>query len=642
MEAESHRRRRRCRRAIGIPTIATIVAGTFAIIPGDELATATAFQVHRLPLQHIGSTTTTSLHSIPPTAEDLMALARHSLSQNDTDAAFAQLAQAHSTNANVPGLFAAFEEVFRARIRLYNDPMDRLGLGSLLLEREKYSEAAMEFQAVLDDATLSDETSRERAASSLFRCRANVCDWSGYDDDCAALAATVRSSLEAHRLPTVHPYEALMWPCLTLSDAARIGAQYGARALASVNTKLPLPGLSPRASRYKATGRIKIGYLSNDFTGRHPLGFLMQDVFRFHSEDFEVFVYSLMPYDESSEVAKIRASASGGWIELYASPYESARTIRADDLDAIVDLTIYNGPANEAEILAHRVAPIQISHMGFPATCGCPPLIDYLVVDEITVPSHLQQFYSERRLNMPSCFFVNSHRYLPTNGINGSFREVTREGIGLPVDGFIYCAHHRSDKIDPKTFRAWLRALIRVPVSYLWILTAGDEMEHNLRTIASEFGLDEDRLIFCEKVPRNDHLLRLRLADLFLDTPAYNAHTTGCDSLVNGIPMVSLLRSLPAKEGEVDTEKMPSRVGASFLHTLGLDELIAPDMEEYEDIMVKCATDIQWYNDIKDRLEKNRKTSPLFDTDRWMQTWEAGLRKVITKEDIDDTYVVEV
>uniref|UniRef100_A0A7S0FSR0 O-GlcNAc transferase C-terminal domain-containing protein n=1 Tax=Minutocellus polymorphus TaxID=265543 RepID=A0A7S0FSR0_9STRA len=284
--------------------------------------------------------------------------------------------------------------------------------------------------------------------------------------------------------------------------------------------------------------------------------------------------------------------------------------------------------------------------MGFPTTCGCPPLIDYLVCDKITIPYHLRQYYSERLLYMPNCFFVNSHRFLPTNGMNDSyFREVPRGEIGLPEDGFIFCAHHRSDKLDPRTFRSWLQALTRVPASYLWVLTAGEEMEQNLRAIASgEFGLEENRLIFCKKVPRSDHLLRLRLADLFLDTPAYNAHTTGCDSLVNGIPMVSLLRLhvVPTNENDVDTEKMPSRVGASFLRTLDLNELIATDMAEYEDIMVRCATDAQWYNNVKERLRINRFASPLFDTDRWMKTWEAGLKDVVAKDDITDTlHIVE-
>lgn len=644
-----HRRHRRCRSA-GLHAAATVVFGSTAAafqhrIGGHALP---SHRLQRFPLPRIGgkSYSFISLYSIPPTAEELIAAAQQSLSQNDTDAAFAQLAEAHATNANAPGLLVAFEDVFRIRINLYNDPIDRLGLGSLLLEREKYSEASVEFQAVLDDATLTDCTSRERAASSLFRCRANVCDWSGYDENCAALVATVRTSLDANQIPTVHPYEALMWSCLSISDAARVGAQYGRRALASVNTStaLPLPDLSPRGRRWRETGKIRIGYLSNDFTGRHPLGFLMQDVFRFHSNDFEVYIYSLMEYDDSQEIAKIRASASGAWREILGSPYESARTIRADDLDVLVDLTIYNGPASEAEILAHRLCHNQLSFMGFPASCGCKLLIDYLVCDKITIPSHLRQYYSERLLYMPNCFFVNSHRFLPTNGMNDSyFREVSREEVGLPECGFIFCAHHRPDKIDPRTFRAWLRALTRVPASYLWILTAGEEMECNLRTIASEeFGLEENRLIFCKKVPRNDHLLRLRLADLFLDTPAYNAHTTGCDSLVNALPMVSLLRLVPANEGDVDTEKMPSRVGASFLHTLDLNELIATDMTEYENIMVRCATDTQWYNNVKQRLRTSRLSSSLFDTDRWMKTWEDGLKDVVANDDITDTlHVVE-
>lgn len=604
----------------------------------------TAFLPTCLPLTSARMRIDGPLHfsTSSPDAESLIAAAQRSLGQNDTEAAFALLAQAHSKNANAPGLLRAFEDVLRTRIRLYDLAIDRLGLGSLLLERESFGEAAVEFQAALNGKL--DDPSRERAASSLFRARAAICDWKDYYKDSAALVQTVRSSLASNQLPSVHPYEALMWPCLSIQEAGRIAAQYGARAIACVDKSLPLPQLSPRGTRLRNTGRIRIGYLSNDFTGKHPLGYLMQDVFRFHdSETFDVYIYSLMEYDDSAEIAKIRQAAIGGWRETRTgSAYDAAKIIRADDLDILVDLTIYNGPSLEAEVLAHRVAPVQISHMGFPASSGSPPLIDYIVCDDVTVPPWLQQFYSESFLYMPHSFFANSHRHLPTSNENKE-NIPSREANGLPENGFLFCGHHRSDKIDPGTFRSWLRALKRVPSSYLWIITAGEEMEYNLLTIAQqEFGLEPNRLIFCDKVPRNDHLRRLRLASLFLDTPAYNAHTTGCDSLVVGVPMVSLLRTAPAPEGEVETEKMPSRVGAGFLKTLCLDELIASSMVEYEDVMVKCATDHEWYHSITERLNQNRHTSPLFDTQRWVRNWEVGLFEVMKRRaHTTDIHVIE-
>jgi len=575
-------------------------------------------------------------------ADSLIASARHSLDQNDTDAAFALLARAHGVNANAPGLLPAFEDVLRTRIRLYDEAIDRLGLGSLLLERECFGEAVVEFQAALQNGDDLDGPSKDRAASSLFRARAAICDWKDYDRDSSALVQAVRSSLESNQLPSVHPYEALMWPCLSIQDAGRIGAQYGGRAMTAVDANLPLPSLSPRGSRLQSTGRIRVGYLSNDFTGRHPLGYLMQDVFRFHdAAKYDVFVYSLMEYDNSPEIKKIRQAATGGWRDLLGSAYDAAEVIRADELDVLVDMTIYNGPSVEAEILAHRTAPIQISHEGFPATCGSPPLIDYLVCDDITVPQLLRQYYSESLLYMPHTFFANSHRFLPTQSDDEDDLP-SRSAHGLPENGFVFCAHHRSDKIDPITFRSWLRALKRAPSSYLWVMRACDEMESNLRTIAAEeFGLESSRLIFCDKVPRDEHLRRLRLANLFLDTPAYNAHTTGCDSLVVGVPMVSLLRPVPSLNGEVGTDKMPSRVGGSFLKILDLDELIAPCMASYEDIMVKCATDHKWFTDITERLKVNRRTSPLFDTQRWVRNWELGLLEAVTKEAVSDIYVLE-
>ena len=159
-------------------------------------------------------------------------------------------------------------------------------------------------------------------------------------------------------------------------------------------------------------------------------------------------------------------------------------------------------------------------------------------------------------------------------------------------------------------------------------------MQHNLKTIAKEeFGLGLDRIIFSNKVPRDEHLRRLCLADLFLDTPAYNAHTTGCDSLIAGVPMVSLLRNEAAPRGEVETDKMPSRVGASFLITLGLDELVASTMPSYEDMMVRCANDHQFIQDVTNRLRLNRHTHSLFDMEQWVNAWEEGLEIIITADE---------
>uniref|UniRef100_A0A7S2ARR9 O-GlcNAc transferase C-terminal domain-containing protein n=1 Tax=Octactis speculum TaxID=3111310 RepID=A0A7S2ARR9_9STRA len=267
-----------------------------------------------------------------------------------------------------------------------------------------------------------------------------------------------------------------------------------------------------------------------------------------------------------------------------------------------------------------------------------------MICDETVVPPtdfSIRKHYSENLIYMPHCYFVNSHEYLsPSKDLD----QLSRATYGLPEQGFIFCCHSRPDKIDPITFRSWLRVLKSVRQvgaqenlseqanTVLWLLRSGDEMEHNLRILAwEELGLDYNALIFAEKAPRDEHLRRLKLADLFLDTPAYNAHTVGVDCLSAGVPMVSLLRDAPLQfnlEGGIETEKLASRVGASLLKSIGMDDLIAPTMKEYEAIMTRCATDSEWFSQTKERLKSSRVYSPLFDTKRWVSNLETALREI--------------
>jgi protein O-GlcNAc transferase len=176
-------------------------------------------------------------------------------------------------------------------------------------------------------------------------------------------------------------------------------------------------------------------------------------------------------------------------------------------------------------------------------------------------------------------------------------------------------------------------------------------MEANLLRIArDEFQLDEtSALVFCSVAPREEHLQRLACANVFLDTPAYNAHTVGCDALFAGVPMISLLRphthsSTDDEETDddktfvdplfVDTEKLASRVGASLLQAVGLEEMVCPTMRDYAALMVKCAVDKKWYASIRARLKESRMTCPLFDTKRWVENLELAFRHIVL---VDET-----
>jgi protein O-GlcNAc transferase len=578
-------------------------------------------------------------------SSSLVTQARDSLAVNDTDTAFSLLAQAHASNPNEPGLFKAFQRVFERRILLQDNAVDRLGLASILLEFAEYGAAAMHLEKAL---LLGGNHDKNKTAALLFAARASICDWTHLKDDSQAVVDSVKACLQANKAPAVHPYKALLWPCLSLQDATAIAQQHAHQAMAArvqipiptpirIPTPIPIPIRPPVISvkaRRATPRKIRLGYVSPDFTGDHPLAFLMQDVFRFHNQDdFDIVLYSLVESDASPEVTKIQQSSGQRWTVLPLDATKAATRIRADNLDMLVDLCGYTGTSGVAELMASRPAPLQIAYMGFPGSTGAP-YMDYLIADSIVIPPHLRRYYSENLILMPHSYFVNSHRHLSvsTTTSTTSKKSASRQDYGLPAndndnDMFVYCCHSRPEKIDPVAFRTWLRVLQQVPDSVLWLLRSGPEMESNLQSLSqNEFGLAPDRLIFCDLAPREEHLQRLQVADLFLDTPAYNAHTVGCDCLSAGVPMVSLLRRHPAPLGEVETDKMASRVGASLLTAMGLeDNLVAATMVEYEAIMIRCATDRAWFDSIRERLRQNRESFPLLDTQRWVGHVEAGL-----------------
>ena len=588
------------------------------------------------------------------------------MAQNDTDVAFQYLNEAFSINPNLPGLYSCFEDLFRLKIRLHNDPVDRMGLASLLSDVSRYEEAANELRGILgseSETSRLDPTLRKKATSTLFRLEAAICAWDSYETDSAAMLDSVREDLALGRIPSVHPYEALMWPCLSLKDASEIAEAYAKRAMGGSAETNKIPSMPNGRERVEATAqeyekqtkKIRLGYISPDFTGKHPLAFLMQDMFRFHDTSrFEVYVYSLKESDLSPEVEKIKGSATK-WTVLPSTTDDIVGAITADKLNILVDLCGYTGTALIAEVMAHRPAPIQIAYMGFPASSRAP-FIDFMICDQIVVPptdSSIRNHYSENLIYMPHCYFVNSHKYLLDSWTRTP--KPLRSDHGLPEFGFNFCCHSRPEKIDPMTFRSWLKVLKNIREegtlkgekreanAFLWLLRTGVEMEENLRQISrNEFGLEEDALVFANKAPRNDHLHRLQLADLFLDTPAYNAHTVGVDCLGVGVPMVSLLRhddstrfktttttTTPMEGVVVDTEKLASRVGASLLYAAGLPELVAPTMLEYEGLMKQCSTDPIWFATIKDKLSASRCAKvPLFDTPKWVKHLEVGLLAV--------------
>jgi predicted O-linked N-acetylglucosamine transferase (SPINDLY family) len=292
---------------------------------------------------------------------------------------------------------------------------------------------------------------------------------------------------------------------------------------------------------------------------------------------------------------------------------QSAEQIAEQARNFAVDVAIdLNGFADDYRIaiFAHRAAPIQVNFLGFPGTTAAP-FIDYLIADRVAIPESQGVHFSERIVRLPNSYFP----YDRTREI--ADETPNRESLSLPASGFVFCCFNNSYKILPDVFESWMRILRRTPGSVLWLLRDNELMAQNLRREAQARGIDPNRLAFAERMSTGEHLARHRLADLFLDTLPCNAHTTACDALWAGLPVLTQIG-----------ETFAGRVAASVLTAIGLPEMIARSQAEYEAMAVDLATSPDKLAAIKAKLANNRLTTPLFDTELFTRDLERAYEAV--------------
>ena len=280
--------------------------------------------------------------------------------------------------------------------------------------------------------------------------------------------------------------------------------------------------------------------------------------------------------------------------------------MRKWEIDIVIDL---NGDSGDCRtgIFAHRPAPVQVSFLGYPGTMGLA-FFDYIIADPIVIPDRHRIHYAERVVYLP-------HTYMP----NDRTRQIlpkppSRSEAGLPTTGFVFACHNSEFKISPEIFDIWMRLLKSVDDSVLWLKSPHPSALVNLRREAGARGIASQRLIFGPHVAQpKDHLARLQLADLFLDTLPYNAHASACDALWAGVPVVTCLGNT-----------FPGRVAASVLHAIGLPELVTKSLAEYENLATALALDPDRLARIKAKLMRKRYTEPLFDTAHFTRDLESA------------------
>ena len=418
------------------------------------------------------------------------------------------------------------------------------------------------------------------------------CNWEGVDADIDATLRAVRDGKRA-----APPLDLL---------AMSGGAEDQLRCARTFVAHLfPPPAATLWQGERYSNRRIRIAYLSADFRD-HPVSYLIAGLLEQHDRSrFETFGIALEQQGESQLGARVKGAFEHFSLVKETSDEEIARWLREQQIDIAIDLMGHTTFAR-TKVLALRPCPVQVSYLGYPGTAGTL-FLDYIIADPYVIPPGMERHYAEKVVRLPDSFQCNDSKR------SAATRTLNRTDASLPQDGVIYCCFNNSAKLSPATFDLWMRGLREVPGSVLWLFAEHPILQGNLRKEAQARGIDPQRLVFAPVVPYAEHLARLSLADVFLDTLPFNAGTTASDSLWAGVPVVT-------RSGEA----FAARMAGSLLHAIGMPELIANTPEEYVALAVRLGSEPEFLAATKAKLAANRTTKPLFDTDRFRKHIEAA------------------
>ena len=464
-----------------------------------------------------------------------------------------------------------------------------INLGDALKDIGKNTEAILVYDKVLEIQPANEKVIAHR--NFLLRL---ICEWEKIEKDTAKI-----SKLGIHE-GDVGPFTVM-----TLEDSPE---RHKLRAVAHTEKKFPRRKLQEYNHPKAKKNHIRIGYMSSDFK-THPVAFLIAKIIENHNKkQFKVYGYSIGPVVIDEMNIRLQ-KAFDVYKEIgHETDEQIATTIQKDNIDILIDL---NGHTKDRRtgVLCLRPASIQINYLGFPGTMGAD-YIDYIIADKILIPDKFENFYSENIIRLP-------HSYMPTDNTRIiSNKPISRKEQGLPEDGIVFCCFNNSYKISSIEFDIWMLIVGRIDNSVLWLNIKNKLVRENICRAAQIRGIDPSRIIFANSSPMDEHLARYALADIFLDTFNFNAHTTASEALWAGLPVVTKLG-----------KSFAARVAGSLLSAVGLDELITHTELEYEELILELALNPKKLKKIKHKLNKNKITEPLFDTELYISHIEQSYLK---------------
>ncbi len=473
-------------------------------------------------------------------------------------------------------------------------------IGAIFQEQGELNEAISCYQKALDLKPDGAEI-----YSNLFHQFQQACAWQKTEGMAAKLDDFTTNALDSGTKTAETPLVSLArhtdpsW----VFAVARSWSDDIARAMSTVKTHFSFD------SRRSRKTKTVVGYLSNDFRN-HPMAHLTLSLYGLHNRDeFKIFCYSYGKDDGSYYSARIRRDCDK-FVDIHnLNDAAAAKCIYEDQVDILIDLKGYTR-GNRIGIYALRPAPIQVRYLGLPCTTGAD-FFDYIITDRIALPEDHAQYYSEDFVYLPHCYQINDHTQKISN------KDWKKADFGLPEGSFVFCSFNQGYKIEPVMFNTWMNILRQVPEGVLWLQRENEITEKNLRQEAERRGVESTRLIFSGRLSKDQHLGRLRFADIALDTRIVNGIITTSDALWVGVPVITL-------QGNSFT----SRVSSSILTAIGLPELIAQTLEEYESLAIDLVHNSGKLQMIRQKIMKNRLVEPLFDTPRFTKNLEKAYKEM--------------
>ena len=433
----------------------------------------------------------------------------------------------------------------------------------------------------------------------LLHAKMLCCNWSGLNE----LYKEIYNDVEKNRYSaTPFGYQAI---CDDESNLQKCAQLYSSKRFPEIKNNL----FSKKVSKNK---KIKIGYLCGEFR-EQATSILMTEVWEKHNkEDFEIIAFDSGWDDKSLRRNRI-INAFDKFIDISkVSDLDAAKIIYKEQIDILINLNGFFGTGRPV-VFSYRPAGIQINYLGFPGTIGSK-YIDYILCDQTVVPPESKKFYNEKIIYLPDSYQANDTKR------NISDKKFLREELSLPKESFVFCCFNNNYKITPNMFDVWARLLKKIDNSVLWLIDGNSEATENLKKEAKIRNIDVSRLIFAKRMKLEDHLARHKNADLFLDTLPYNAHTTASDSLWAGLPVLTCLG-----------KAFPGRVAASLLRSLDLPELITYSENEYISKAEELALNPEKLTLIKNKLDTNKFSQPLFNTELFCRNLESAFKIIFEK-----------